>query len=411
MSLASAMLAAGGLPPLVQDLAICLCAAVVFAVICEYLRLPHALGFIAAGLSIGPTGLALVSSPEDIRIMADLGIVMLLFLIGVELDFEALVRRGRALLIAGALQVPLTIGAALVLWLAVASLVGWSISATEALYLAMACAFSSTLLVVKSLEGRGRMHGIFGTLCIGLLLAQDLWALIILALQPAPSADLATLAAPLVGTAVVALLAFEPGRRIIGGLVARFHRSPELLGLTAVGWCLVCALVAGSLEDLTRSASSPIPLSSGAGMGAFVAGVTLASLPKAREIVHRLIGLRDFLIVFFFVSLGMAIPWPIDTSHLVVATFLVALIALMRVAVAAPLLRLGGTRRPMAAAVAAQMAQLSELGLVIAYVGHDLGHISTEVITVVVLGFVLTSALMPWLDTLASRLSHAEATS
>lgn len=281
------LIAAGGLPPLVQDLGICLVAAVALASLCERLRLPHFIGFIAAGLVVGPPVLGAVHGPADIRVMADLGIVMLLFLLGVELDVAALRERGRGVLTVGVLQVPLTVGVSLVAWLGLAAVVGWPARFEEALYLALATAFSSTLLVVRSLEGGERLASAMGTLCIGTLLAQDLWALLILSLQPGGGASASGLLSPIVGTALLGGVAWLVGRPLMTAVIVQFEESEDLLSLSALAWC-----------------------------------------------------------------------------------------------------------------------QASEFGLVIVYLGHDLGHVGTGVVTVVLVGFVSTSALMPFLELIVRRIER-----
>lgn len=404
------LLAAGSsVPPLVFDLGICLVAATLGAVLSRRLAIPHVVGFVAAGIVIGPTGLGLVQEPRDIQVLADLGIILLLFLLGAELDFAGLARRGRALLVAGLLQVPLTVVVAMLAWTGWTTAMGSAPSTAELVYLSLACAFSSTLLVVKALESSRIMMTALGTLCIGLLLAQDLWALIILSIQPATSLGPAAIAAPILGTLLLAVTAWFIGRPLVARVIAVVGDDAELLGLSALGWCLGWSLLAGGLEGLATDLSSPVIVESGAGMGAFIGGATLAAVPRARDLVHRLVSLRDIFIVCFFVSLGMSLPWPPSAGVLLAAGALLVILALTRVVVMHPLLRLGGEPGPMARQVTIRMTQVSEFGLVILYIGQELGHIGPEPVAAVLLAFVASSVATPLLLALVDRTSRTTA--
>lgn len=165
------VLAAGGLPPLAQDLAVCITAAAALALACELIRLPHVLGLILAGVVVGPSVTGVVTETAHLRVVADLGIVLLLFVLGVELDLQGLRKRARQLLVVGVLQVPLTIGLAVGVVAASLSMLGMGTGAYLLLYLAVPVAFSSTLLVVRELEHSARLNSTFGILCVGMLIA------------------------------------------------------------------------------------------------------------------------------------------------------------------------------------------------------------------------------------------------
>lgn len=388
---ATILLGTASLAPIAQDLAICLIAAVLFALFLHGFGVPHAIGFIAAGAAIGPQGFAFVSQPDEIRLLADLGVVLLLFLLGVEFDIAGLGRRGRRFVLACVSQVPATVLVGAIVYGLVVAAAGLGGLGTEAVYIGIVCAFSSTLLVVKALEEKPDLGATVGGICIGLLLAQDLWALTILAVQPSAGLNPAALAAPIVGTLLVSAVAAVIGRTVITRVLERFQGDANLLGLTAVAWCLAVAIFAGSLESL--SAPGPLLASSGPGVGAFVAGAAIAG--PARKLLHQLMGLRDFFILLFFVSLGMTLPLRPDPAELGHAAGIFALVLLCRIAVLYPLLRFGQIDRPTTRAVTAQMSPVSEFALVIAYVGFELGHISEETVAAIALAFVGTVLTMP----------------
>jgi Kef-type K+ transport system membrane component KefB len=138
----------GGVPPIVTSIAFAFIAAAVLAILCERVRLPSIAAFIFAGLVIGPVGLELINEPEQIETIAGLGLVLLLFLIGLELDLHALLASGRTLIVSGLLQVPLTLGVAFAVFMGAGALGFGSGDLYPTMYFALACAFSSTLLVV-----------------------------------------------------------------------------------------------------------------------------------------------------------------------------------------------------------------------------------------------------------------------
>jgi Kef-type K+ transport system membrane component KefB len=229
--------AGGGVPPVVTSIAFAFIAAAVLAILCERVRLPSIAAFIFAGLLIGPVGLELIHEPEQIETIAGLGLVLLLFLIGLELDLHALLTSGRTLIATGLLQVPLTVGLAFAVFVATGAL-GLGTDLYPALYLALACGFSSTLLVVKVLHDRLQVDTVDGRLCIGLLIFQDIWAIVVLALQPnLEDFDVAPLVGTFLGVGLVIGLAWAATRFVLPAAFRVVAKSPELVVTLALGWC------------------------------------------------------------------------------------------------------------------------------------------------------------------------------
>ena len=173
----------GGLSPLVSDIGMCLVASAVLSLIFVRVRLPVTAAFIFAGVLIGPIGMEMITDEESINTIANLGLTLLLFIIGLEINVKSLLASGKTLFITGLFQVPLTIGFGLVAFWGLTQIgLGNGNSEYTVLYLGLACAFSSTLLVVKTLQSRLQMDTVDGRLCIGLLIFQDIWAIVVLAL-------------------------------------------------------------------------------------------------------------------------------------------------------------------------------------------------------------------------------------
>jgi Kef-type K+ transport system membrane component KefB len=390
----------GGVPPIVTSIAFAFIAAAVLAILCERLRLPSIAAFIFAGLVIGPVGLELINEPEQIETIAGLGLVLLLFLIGLELDLHALLASGRTLIVSGLLQVPLTLGVAFAVFMAFGS--G---GLYPALYLGLACAFSSTLLVVKVLHDRLQVDTVDGRLCVGLLIFQDIWAIVVLALQPnLESFDVAPLAGTFLGVALVIALAWAVTKYVLPPAFRLVAKSPELVVTLALGWCFGLGQFANHLGPWAHALHLPVEPAVSMELGALIAGTSIATFPYAHEVVAKVSNLRDFFITLFFVALGMSIPVPDGPAVVLAALALVGITVLLRYVVFLPLLYLTGLDRRHALTTATKLAQLSEFALVIAYLGLSLGHIDGQFVSVVIFAFVLTAILTPSLFKLADPL-------
>lgn len=398
--------AGGGVSPLVADLGLCLVAAGLLAIVFVKLRIPAIAALLGAGVVLGPAGLGAIENRANIETIANLGLTLLLFVIGLEVNLKSLLASGRVLVVTGLVQVPLTLAAGLGAFLLI-GLTGWSLidSTYAALYLGVACAFSSTLLVVKYLQERLRLDTVAGRLCVGLLIFQDIWAIVFLALQPSfANPSVTPIALTFLGTAIVAGAAIAVARLV---LPAAFHvvaRSPELVVTVALGWCFGVGLFGANLATLAHELGVSAQISVSMEMGALIAGATIATSPYAYEVVSRVVHLRDFFVTLFFVGLGMSIPVP-DGADVVLLAGVVALVAVaLRLLVFLPVLYANGLDRRNAVAVSAKLAQVSEFCLVICYLGLQLDHIGSAQVSVVIFAFVITALVTPTLFDVSDKL-------
>src|SRR5690606_13520664 len=167
-----------------------------------------------------------------------LGLTFLLFVIGLELDFRSLAKSGRSLALSGALQVPLTTGLSFGVFYTLQRVGILPGDFYVPLYLALACAFSSTLLVAKALASRYQVDTQDGRLCLGLLIFQDIWAVVLLAVQPSfASPDVVIIISTLTGILLLAGFAVLLTRFVLPALFGTVAKFPELLVLLALGWC------------------------------------------------------------------------------------------------------------------------------------------------------------------------------
>ncbi|MGB1701044.1 MAG: cation:proton antiporter, partial [Nannocystaceae bacterium] len=321
------LLAGGsGITPLVKDIGLCLVSSAIFSLLFVRIRVPITAAFIFAGVLIGPIGLELVTDQETINTIANLGLTLLLFIIGLEINVKSLLASGKTLFVSGLLQVPLTTAFGLGAFAVMGStVVGATTGNYTVLYLGLACAFSSTLLVVKTLQSRLQLDTVDGRLCLGLLIFQDIWAIVVLALQPSLSnPDLGPILRTFAGIAIVVIVAVLLSTYVLPRAFRLVAKMPEVVVTLALGWCFGIGLFAAELTTIVHAIGIDAELSVSMEMGALIAGTTIASFPYAHEVVAKVGNLRDFFITLFFVALGMGIPAPSGPSIIVGAFALAA---------------------------------------------------------------------------------------
>lgn len=401
------LVAAGGaVSPLVGDLGMCFVASALFSVIFERLRIPTIAALLGAGVLIGPEGLSVVQSQANIETIANLGLTLLLFVIGLEIHPSHLLANGRILIVTGLLQVPLTIGGLAAAFQTVAWLGGPVPDGPYTpLYFGAVCAFSSTLLVVKLLQDRLEIDSLSGRLCVGLLIFQDIWAIVFLAVQPSfEHPQIAPIGLTFVGIGIVAGVAWLVARVLLPKAFRVVAKSPELLITLGLGWCFGLALLGAHLGDALALAGVEVELSVSMEMGALIAGASLATSPYAHEMVVKVGNLRDFFVTLFFVGLGMSIPVPRTLDPVLAAVVLSTIAVGVRYLLFFPLLYWSGLDRRFALETSTKLAQISEFCLVIAYLGAQFGHLDRELVSTIIFAFVFTALTTPTLFAMTDRI-------
>jgi Kef-type K+ transport system membrane component KefB len=400
------VLASAGSSALVHELGLCLLAAGFLSALFERLRIPTIAALLVAGIALGPQGLGLIQDGGNVETIANLGLTLLLFVIGLEVNPRTLLASGKTLLLTGALQVPVTVIAAYGVFLALRTpLAPYLDGRYDALYFALAAAFSSTLLVVRYLQERRLLDTVSGRLAVGLLIFQDIWAIVILALQPSlESPQLAPIVLTFLGIGLLAGLATLGARFVLPKFFSAVAKAPELVVSVALAWCFMVGLTGAHLGDVLALFSLEIPISVSLEMGALIAGMTIASYPYHHEVAAKVSNLRDFFVTLFFVALGMSIPVPDGTHVLVLAAVLALVTLLLRLLVFFPVFYFAGLDRNNAIDASTKLAQISEFCLVIAYLGVKAGHISGEDASVVIFAFVITAIATPSLFSASTML-------
>jgi Kef-type K+ transport system membrane component KefB len=383
---------------LLHDIGLCIVAATVLAYIARIVNQPLILAYIGAGVLIGPVGLELVNEQKSIETLAELGLAFLLFIVGLEIDLKKLVASGRAATIVTIVQVA---GSGLLGWAAAFAL---GYGGLPAVYIGAALAFSSTMIVVKLLSDRAELDTLPGQMTLAILLVQDVLAIVVLAIQPqlggggegSPIASIGLSVAKGLGLGIGAVVA---SRYALPRLFRSAAETPEILLLTAITWCFLVSFAA-------------MKAGFSVAMGALIAGVSMAELPYALDVIAKIRSLRDFFVTLFFVSLGMLITKP--TAYLLGATIALAALTLVsRFATILPVLRLIGYDNRIGILSSIHLSQISEFALVIALIGvSDTNrHIGPEIVSLIVMTLVVTSTvstdLVRFQHKIASRLLRA----
>jgi Kef-type K+ transport system membrane component KefB len=362
---------------LIGDITLCILFAWVLGLLAHFFRQPLILAYLIAGFVIGPFGIGLVKSQESISIISELGLIFMLFMIGLEIDLKKIVRAGRVILFAAGGQLVGGCALGILFFMGIGLSMGGGF---DALYLCVACALSSTVIIVKVLYEKRELDTLPGRITLGVLVLQDIFAILFLAVQP--SLDNLQVSVILLSIARVGALvatALLLSRYVLPWLFHQIARRPELILLGALAWCFLIGEIAEKLH-LSRE------------MGSLVAGVSLSTFPYALDVTAKVTTLRDFFITLFFVALGMTIPVP-NLSVVGLALIIAAFTVVSRVVTTfAPLyLMKQGLRASLLPAI--NLAQISEFSLVVIQTGIAAGHIKTQTASAVSFAFVILAVL------------------
>jgi CPA2 family monovalent cation:H+ antiporter-2 len=369
---------------ILQELVILLGAAVLIIYVSHKIKLPPVVGFLLTGILIGPGGLALVRDTRTIAVLAEIGVVMLLFLIGLEFTLDGLKRIQRSFWLGGGLQVLLTISATVVI------LVLLRVPLKQAVFFGFLVSLSSTAVVLKILADRGETDAPQGQLSLGILLFQDLAIVPMIALVPILSglrsaSPAAILIRFLVGGAAI----------IVMFLIARFL-MPRLLRLVVETrirevFLITSLVVCLGMAWLTSSLGLSLAL------GAFLAGVIISESKYSHQVVSDILPFKDVFNSLFFISIGMllntAVAW---RSRLVIVVILFSILVL-KAAIAALTVRLLGHSPRIALMTGLALAQIGEFSFVLAGVGRANGLLPDDVFQLFLASSILTILATPLL--------------
>ncbi|MGB8352387.1 MAG: cation:proton antiporter [Chthoniobacteraceae bacterium] len=363
---------------LLHDIALCIIAAWTLGVAAQHFRQPVILAYLVGGFILGPAGFGWIQGQETVETISELGLIFLLFMIGLEIDLKKIISAGRSILITAGSQI---LGGC-ILGVLFFRLIGFPMGGGkwDALYLGVAAALSSTVIIVKVLYDKRELDTLPGRVTLGVLVLQDLFAILFLAVQPSlDHLAASTLLFSFARVIILVVAALAISRYLLPHLFRSVARLPELVLVGALAWCFLVAELAARLQ-LSRE------------MGALIAGVSLSTFPYALDVTAKVTSLRDFFVTLFFVGLGMTIPVP-GIALVGLAIVFALFTAASRLATTfTPLYFLKqGLRASLLPAI--NISQVSEFSLVVMALGLRKGHITPETKGLVSFAFVLLAVL------------------
>jgi Kef-type K+ transport system membrane component KefB len=355
------------------------------------LRQPLIVSFIAVGILAGPSVLDLVHAEEEVDLLAELGVALLLFLVGLKLDMNLIRSLGTVSLMTGLGQVAFTSAFGYLIGLAL------DFSILESLYIAVALTFSSTIIIVKLLSDKREIDSLHGQVALGFLIVQDLvvvLAMIVLSAVGIGATDGASMANVLTvlgaGLALIALVVVF-ATYIADPLLERMARAPELL----ISFSIALAALFAAAGDFAGF---------GKELGGLMAGVALASTRFREAIASRLAPLRDFLLLFFFVALGARLQLDQLGSNLFAALVFSVFVLVGNPLIVLAIMGAMGFRKRTGFLAGLTVAQISEFSLIFIAMGVTIGHLQENSLGLVTLVGMITITLSTYMITYSHSL-------
>ncbi|MDO9604309.1 cation:proton antiporter [Hydrogenophaga sp.] len=364
-------------------LLICALAGAVFV----RLRQPVLIAYIVVGVVVGPAVLGLVTAHDQIDLLAQVGVAVLLFAVGLKLDLHHIRHIGPVALATGLGQLAFTI----VIGFAIILALGRDVM--DAIYVAVALTFSSTIIIVKLLSDKRELDSLHGRIAVGFLIVQDLAVVVAMMAMSAlrgtgeggAETDLLAVALSLGWRlAVAGALMFVLMRWVLPAVVASMARSQELLLVFAIAWGVALAAL-GEWAGFSKEA------------GAFMAGFSLASTPYREAMNARLTGIRDFLLLFFFIDLGAKLDFSTLGAEVVPALILSAFVLIGNPLIVMAIMGYMGYRKRTGFMAGLTVAQISEFSIVFVAMGITLGHIGVQALGLTTLVGLITITLSTYM--------------
>ncbi len=375
------------------EISIILIVTTIISLIMHSLRQPLVIGYILSGIVVGPYVLNILQSAEQVELFSKIGIVILLFIVGLGLNPLAIKEVGKVSFWAGIGQVIFTAVAGYLL------AKGMGYETVTSLYIAIALTFSSTIIVLKLLTDKGDLDKLYGKISIGILLIQDLVATVVLLLIATFSNSqgmsfeqtmmLLGMKALIMG---VILIIFS--KYILPKIGSWFASSQELLFISSLSWGLAVAALFAMFGFSIE-------------IGALVAGITLSMSPFSYEIGSRMKPIKDFFVTMFFILLGAHLILTDIHSLLIAALILSTFVLIGNPIIVLMVMNVLGYKRKVGFMTGLTVAQISEFSLILASIALAYGHITQEVVTLITLVGIITIAGSSYLILYAEKIYNS----
>lgn len=369
---------------LFYETALILAASAALGGLALWLRQPLIVAFLLVGILVGPSGLNLAGVDERLQLLAEIGITVLLFVVGLKLDLHLIRTMGPVALATGLGQVAFTS----VFGFGIGLALGFPV--VVALYVAVALTFSSTIIIVKLLSDKREIDALHGRIAVGFLIVQDIAVILAMIGLTALGVEDASghplidgLLVLLKGTGLLLGVAVMM-RFIFPTLLTHLARTHELLILCAIAWAVLLASV-GDFLGFSKE------------VGAFLAGVSLASTPFREAIAGRLVSLRDFLLLFFFIGLGAQLDLTTLGGQIVPALIFSLFVLVGNPLIVMAIMGFMGYSKRTGFLAGLTVAQISEFSLILGALGVSLGHIDRETLGLITLVGLITIGLSTYL--------------
>lgn len=363
---------------LLTEIGIILIFATILAFIVRAFKQPLVPAYILAGLILGPLGLGIIKDPESIRILSEFGIAFLLFAVGLEINIKRLKDIGLTASLGGLLQVAFVFFAGYYISLRL------GFANFESIILGLVLAFSSTMVVIKLLSDSEQLDTLHGRIVLGILLIQDIIIILVLSILSS-SGDISSsiILAALLRGLILFSVAFLAGRYIFPHLFNFAARAKELLFLASLTVLFLFAILAHFLSFSVA-------------IGAFIAGLSLASLPYHHDVVGRINPLKSFFATIFFTSLGMQLT-TINPDFMTKALYLILAVIIFKPIIIYLIVTLFGYEKRTSFFSGLSLGQTSEFSLILIVMPLIISSISQEVFSIVILITIITMILTSYL--------------
>ena len=351
------------IPPFFIEISIIIFIAILVTAITRLLKQPLIIGYIFTGILVSPYILNIVKDTSSISIFAQIGVALLLFMVGINLNPKVLKEVGKVSLFTGVGQIVFTTGIGYFICMALGF--NWITS----IYISVAFAFSSTIIIMKLLSDKGEVNSLYGKISVGFLVVQDLVAILVLIIISSLGGQnsTTTLSSIFIGIGLLlVLLLFSI--KILPKFLKFVAKSQEFLLLFSIGWCLILAALffhfGFSIE-----------------IGALLAGFFLSFSPYRFEINLKLKPLRDFFLILFFVLLGLQMTFGNINSYIIPMIVLSLFILIGNPLIIMTIMGLSGYKKRTGFMAGLTVAQISEFSLILITLGISVGHLNPEILS------------------------------
>lgn len=368
---------------LLTDIGLSIVFATILSHIARVLKQPLILGYILGGAILGKEmGFGLVTNEASIELISEIGLILLLFIIGLEINLSELAKMGKSMFLLGILQFTLSVAFVYSIFPFLGLPIGTE--KFDLLYIAVALSLSSTLIVVKLLQDKVEINTLSGKLTVGVLVFQDIWAILFMGVQPNLNNPEILKILGSVGIIVLLIVfSFSVSKYVLARVYKACASSPELILLTSIMWCFLICGIAGE-AGLSKE------------MGALVAGMSIAAFPYGADVMSKLIGIRDFFVTLFFVALGLKVPLP-SLEVIGISMALILIMLVVRILTVAPIIIKLGTGVRNGFLTGLNLAQISEFSLVILALGAGFDHVTGKLQAVILTSTIIASVLSTYI--------------